>query len=238
MSAQNTGSALPGCSRFDPAPGLQSSRLFTPGNRAIIAAGNSAEMEQSGRLTLVLTDRGVRATSAAAKSAVTAAADSPIVAGALLALVLFIAHRAVERREGIRQAGSRAADSLGEAAERISVYRQAQASRVGRALVDPLVPRDARNRAHSCAQPRDGSDASRGTRSCGAIKPKARRGSRGAPRTPCFRVLARPRLDTRTSHRAKGRPTPVTWCRRRNVVRPPPAECLLAGQCCWLQARW
>lgn len=107
---------------------------------AIIAAGDSAELELSGRLTLVLTELGVRATSAAVKRAVAAAADSPLFAGAMLALLLLIGHRALERRDEIRQAGSRAADRVGEAAEQLSVYRQAQASRVGRALVDPLEP--------------------------------------------------------------------------------------------------
>jgi hypothetical protein len=105
---------------------------------ALVAAGHAAEFEAGGRATLSLVELGVRGVGAATAQVVRAAAESPVLAGVLLATLYLAARKSAKGRERLVEIAGRVVAVTGQAAETLAGRRSELLAQIIPALVRPL----------------------------------------------------------------------------------------------------
>ena len=106
--------------------------------RALVAAGNAADLELTGIRTLSLGELGARGTWALTTRAVRLAGDSPIIAGLMLAAFIVLGIKAREHREQIKVAAGRTANATMELIQELTTRHGDLLATLIPSLVPPL----------------------------------------------------------------------------------------------------
>jgi hypothetical protein len=105
---------------------------------ALVAAGDAAELELAGIRTLSLGELGARGTWSLTTRTVRLAGDSPIIAGLMLAALLFLGIKAYERRGQLKAAAGRTANATMELIQELTTKHADLLGTLIPSLVSPL----------------------------------------------------------------------------------------------------